>query len=83
MSHSHEFIYNQNGISIMGVKEVYEFSDKEIFLGLQEGGLKIQGSDLKLVEVDLEKGSLKASGALLSISYGGNTKESIIKKLFK
>ena len=83
MQNFHELVYNDKGISLLGVKEVIEFSDKEIYLSLHESGLRIIGRDLKITEVDLEKGSLKASGAILSLSYGGNAKEGLIKRLFK
>ena len=83
MQNSHELNYNDKGISILGVKEVIEFSDKEIFLSLQESSLKILGRDLKITEMDLEKGSLKATGVIISLSYGGSAKEGLSKKLFK
>jgi len=83
MQNLHELNYNAGGISVLGVKEVIEFSDKEIHLSLHESGLKILGRDLKITEVDLEKGILKATGTLLSLSYGGGSKEGLLKKLFK
>lgn len=83
MQNFHELHYTASGIALSGVKDVYEFTDKEIYLGLQEGSLKLIGSELKLIEVDLEKGFLKASGALIALNYGGQSKEGFFKKLFK
>ena len=83
MQNFHELHYTPSGVAITGVKEVYEYSDKEIVLGLSEGGLRLVGKDFKLMEVELEKGSLKASGTLLALSYGGHSKEGFLKKLFK
>lgn len=83
MQNFHELHYTAGGIALSGVKDVYEFTDKEIYLGLQEGSLKLIGSELKLIEVDLEKGFLKASGRLIALNYGGQSKEGFFKKLFK
>ncbi len=80
---NHEFHYSENAISILGVKEVVEFSENEVVLSLEHSGLKLSGREFKLIEADIDKGLLRARGALISLSYGGNTKESIIKKLFK
>lgn len=78
-----ELHYTQDGISVLGVKDLVEFSDKEITLSLEDCGLRIVGIDLKIKEVDLEKGILKASGSILSLTYGGNIREGLLKKLFK
>ena len=83
MQNFHEFNYTPNGLSITNVKDVFEFSEREIVLGLNEGGLKLFGKDFKLTEVDLEHGTLKATGTLYSLNYGSQSKEGLLKKLFK
>lgn len=83
MLEQHELHYTPNSILILGVKEVIEFSENEIILSLQNSGLKLNGKELKLIEVDLDKGVLRASGSLHSFNYGGVAKENMLKKLFK
>ncbi len=83
MEKSHELHYTLQNISLSGVKDVLEFSDREIYLSLENISLRITGSDLKIKEVDLENGTLKALGRIVTLSYGGGGKESLLKKLFK
>ncbi|MBQ8177727.1 MAG: hypothetical protein IJ033_00905 [Clostridia bacterium] len=83
MSTNHELHYTPNNITVLGVKEVLEFSEREIILSLEHSGLRVSGKELKLIEADMEKGVLKASGTLSSLNYGGGAKESLVKKLFK
>ncbi len=83
MIESHELHYTPSTLSLSGVKDVIEFSEHEICLSLENISLKITGSDFKIKEVDLEKGTLKANGRIITLVYGGGAKESILKKLFK
>ena len=81
---SHELHYTAEGIVLRGVKEVGEFSEREASLTLQATSLKIRGSNLKVKEVDLDKGIVKITGSLSAVEYGkGSSGESLIKKLFK
>ena len=83
MNELHKLEYSQNSLLIGGVKEVKEFSDSEITLSLDKVALRLLGKGFKIVEVDLEKGILKAEGTLLSLNYGGEVKEGFLKRLFK
>ena len=81
---SHELHYTSDGILLKGVKEVGEFSEREASLTLHATSLKIKGSNLKVKEVDLDKGIVKITGSLSAVEYGkGGSQESLIKKLFK
>lgn len=82
MANLHELHYTENSITVCGTKEVIEFSENEILLSLEGTGLRLNGRNLKIKEVDLEKGIMKASGTITSVSYGGS-KESFIKRIFK
>lgn len=83
MNELHKLEYTQNLLLIGGVKEVKEFSDSDITLSLDKVSLRLLGKGFKIVEVDLEKGILKAEGTLLSLNYGGGVKEGFLKRLFK
>ncbi len=83
MEKSHELHYTPQNIALTGVKDVLEFSDREIVLTLENISLRITGADLKIKEVDLEVGTLKALGRIITLSYGGGGKEGLLKKLFK
>lgn len=81
---NHELHYTAEGISLKGVKEVGELSEREAYLTLHANSLKLRGSNLKVKEVDLDKGIVKITGSLVLVEYGkSGSGESLIKKLFK
>lgn len=81
---THKLVYADGALSVTGVKEVKEFSAEYIACALQNSGLYIEGKDLTITELDVEKGVLEVSGEVTSLRYGnGSAKESLLKRLFK
>jgi len=64
-------------LSIDGVLNVESFDDREIALETDLGGLIIQGEDLHIKELNLEKANLLVNGFIKSLEYTG---ESLSKK---
>ncbi|MDI9441841.1 MAG: sporulation protein YabP [Firmicutes bacterium] len=64
-------------LTIDGVLHVESFDEKEIVLDTELGGLVIEGEELHIKELNLEKGNLLVSGYVRSVEYLG---ESLAKR---
>lgn len=64
-------------LTIDGVLHVESFDEKEIVLDTELGGLVIEGEELHIKELNLEKGNLLVSGYVRSVEYLG---ESLVKR---
>lgn len=60
-------------LTLDGVIHVESFDDREIVLDTELGGLIVQGDDLHIKELNLEKGNLLVSGYVQSIEYLGDS----------
>jgi sporulation protein YabP len=60
-------------LTLDGVTHVESFDDREIVLDTELGGLVVQGEDLHIKELNLEKGNLLVSGFIQSIEYLGES----------
>lgn len=60
-------------LTLDGVTHVESFDDREIVLDTELGGLIVQGDDLHIKELNLEKGNLLVSGYVQSIEYLGDS----------
>ncbi|NMA60527.1 MAG: sporulation protein YabP [Firmicutes bacterium] len=60
-------------LTLDGVTHVESFDDREIVLDTELGGLIVQGEDLHIKELNLEKGNLLVSGFIQSIEYLGES----------
>ena len=60
-------------LSIDGVLNVESFDDREISLETDLGGLIIQGEDLHIKELNLEKANLLVNGYIKSLEYTGES----------
>ena len=78
---------NRRKLSLTGVVEVVNFSDKQIVLNTNLGGLNIKGEDLKMTKLDVQNGDIIIIGKINSFVYSGSEarqdNESILAKLFK
>lgn len=60
-------------LTLDGVVHVESFDDGEIVLETELGGLVIQGEDLHIKELNLEKGSLIVQGYVQAVEYLGDS----------
>ncbi|MGI6673817.1 MAG: sporulation protein YabP [Limnochordia bacterium] len=60
-------------LTLDGVVHVESFDDQEIVLETELGGLVVQGDDLHIKELNLEKGSLLVHGFIQSVEYLGDS----------
>lgn len=60
-------------LTLDGVTHVESFDDREIVLETELGGLVVQGDDLHIKELNLEKGNLLVSGYVQSVEYLGDS----------
>lgn len=78
---------NRKKLSITGIVEVVSFSDKQINLNTNLGGLNIKGEELKMTKLDVQNGDIVITGKINSFIYSGNEarqdSESILTKLFR
>lgn len=79
----HSFRYENNEITATGVLNVKEFTEREIVAEIAGTGLTIKGSDLKITDVDVSSGILKATGTLNSMQYGGGGGGGFLKRILK
>lgn len=86
MSENNIFIYSRETINITGVKSVESFDEQRITLVIDEDVLCVDGNNLRITELDLEKGNVKASGYIsaLFFSDSNNTeKQGFFSKIFR
>ena len=81
-------IYERKEILIEGVTKLDSFDKNEFLINTTKGYLHIQGKDLTLGNMDMEKGTLSINGMVDSATYLNSSstnqkKEGFFKKLFK
>ena len=85
-THSLMLENRQNG-RITGVKDIKSFDEKEILLFTQAGKLVINGEQLHVKQLDLEKGEVDLEGKVDSLTYlsknTDNRDESLFKRMFR
>ena len=85
-THSLMLENRQNG-RITGVKDIKSFDEKEILLFTQAGKLVIQGEQLHVKQLDLEKGEVDLEGKVDSLTYlsknTDNRDESLFRRMFR
>lgn len=80
-------IQNRNKMVITGVVDVYAFDEAQVDIETVQGMLLIQGEDLHITRLSLDKGDLELEGIINNMTYhedhivkpGG----SFLGKLFK
>lgn len=74
-------------LTLDGVIHVESFDDREIVLETELGGLVVQGDDLHIKELNLEKGNLLVWGYIQSIEYLGDSlgtkSKGLLARLFR
>lgn len=75
----------RKSLALTGVKEVLSFDAKEVVLETTGGVLILQGDELNVTRLLLEKGELELLGRLDSLIYTNREKKdagSFLKRLF-
>ena len=76
------YLLNRNHLSIDAVNEVKRSNNTEISLILSDKtAMTIQGTDISITKLDIESGTIEATGVFSSITYGA--KLNIFKRIFK
>ena len=57
-------------LTISGIKDVISFCESNILLQSDEGDILIEGKDLHIIKMSVEKGDIAVNGYIYSISYG-------------
>lgn len=74
----HSFISkNRQGIRIDGVVDVTSFDTSHVQLNTSLGGMVVEGEELKVNALDLERGTVEIAGSINGVFY---FKEGAIKK---
>lgn len=81
-------VYERKEIVIEGVNKLDSFDKNEFLINTTKGYLHIQGNELTLGNMDMEKGIISINGNVDSLIYLNSTnktqkKEGFLKKLFK
>lgn len=79
---------NRKDLDITGVKKVYSLDENVFLLETTLGKMKVGGTDLEMVQLDIERGTLIIKGNISLIEYSDNIKtkkdhSSFVAKLFK
>ncbi|MBS3947423.1 MAG: sporulation protein YabP [Dethiobacter sp.] len=62
-------INNREKVDITGVVHVDSFDDEEVVLETEQGLLAIRGEELRIAQLNLEKGELSLEGMVLETAY--------------
>ena len=66
----HSFIFDNNTLTVKGVAQVVEISEKEAVFKLEHNTLTVKGSGLNVIKLDREQGVVVLEvSALTSLSY--------------
>lgn len=81
-------ITNRNRGSLDGIKDVIAFAPEEVKLSTEHGRLTIEGAELHVISLDVEKGQLEFEGRIDSMVYSeektpGKTASKILGRMFK
>ena len=83
----HDVILKQRReMSICGVTDIDSFDDTGAILQTTEGELTIEGNDIKIGTLDIDKGIVTVTGCIDGIYYTNDRtdgKKGIISRLFK
>lgn len=81
-------LFNRSNGMINGVREVISFDPGEIILDTEQGMLMIQGEDLHVTKLTVEKGEVEIDGVIDSMVYSDNSsikgeKGGFVRRLFR
>jgi len=75
---------NRNRMSVSGVTEVERFDEQEAIIDTTQGSLVIRGQGLHMEKLSLETGEILLAGAISSLQYEDNGKDTgFFSRLFR
>lgn len=80
------FLSSREKLSINGVKEILNFDDQAINLRTACGDLTVEGIDLHMSVLNIEKGEVEMEGKINSIFYydvSDDDKKTLLSRIFK
>lgn len=80
------FISTREKMNISGVKEILNFDDTSVNLKTVCGDLSIEGSDLHITVLNVERGEVEMNGKISSLYYYDNSegdKRSLLSRIFR
>ena len=66
---------DRKNLLIEGVTDVVGFDDRAVQMQTTRGGLSVEGKDLKISDLSIERGALEISGTIGAIVYLDDTKK--------
>ena len=83
----HDLILNSRGrLSINGVKDIISFDENNVNLKTMCGDLCIDGENLHVNVLNIEKGEVEMTGKIIGMNYldlGEREKSSLLSRIFK
>lgn len=83
----HDIILNsRNKLSINGIKEIVNFDENTVSLKTVCGDLIIDGEDIHINVLNIEKGEIEMTGKITGLTYYdhvGNERHSLLSKIFR
>lgn len=83
----HDIILNsRNKLSINGIKEIVNFDENTVSLKTVCGDLVIDGEDIHISVLNIEKGEIEMNGKITGLTYFdhvGNERHSLLSKIFR
>ena len=81
-------LLNRYKLSITGINKINSLNNEEFIIDTIQGNLLIRGSDLKMQQLDIDKGQIWIEGKIDTIEYldkeeKKKEKEGFFKKIFK
>lgn len=73
-----------DSVSITGITSVGDVNDKTVSVKLKDRSLLVSGSNLSVTKLDVEQGTLFATGKVSQVKFGASKgAEGFLKKLVK
>ena len=83
MTTNNIILNNRSNIALTGISEVISTNAKQLLLNTNNTKLTITGNNINITKLVIETGELEATGSFDSITYSGNTKKTILNRIFK
>lgn len=82
---THSFsLKDRKSLEMKGVLEVVSFNENKVILQTTQGNLFVKGSELNIINLNLDDGSIKVEGYVTSLEYSEKAqKTGIFNRLFK
>lgn len=76
-------LINRSQMSLSGINDVTEFSENQVILRTNMGGLSIKGKNLSINQLNTDTGRLDVKGEIHQIQYVNRGKDGFFASLFK